>query len=124
MNVDELQRLAQQNTNKCIDWFKSNHMTANPSKFQSLIVGNNGNHITEFHINDNFKIDISNEVTLLGIQFDKQLKFDRHIDKICKKASMQLNATKRLARFIVSKEKVVFVNSFILCHFNYCPLIW
>ena len=46
------------------------------------------------------------------------------IDKICKKAALQLNAIKRLARFMGSKERQVIVNSFILCHFNYCPLIW
>ena len=56
VNADELYRLVQHNTNKCIDWFNSNHMTANPSKFQSLIVGNNDNHITEPSINDCFKI--------------------------------------------------------------------
>jgi hypothetical protein len=123
-NADELHRLVQLNTNKCIDWFNSNHMTANPSKFQSLIVGKNDNHIKEFRINNDFKINVSNEVTLLGIQIDDQLKFDSHIDKICKKAAMQLNAIKRLARFMGNKERQVIVNSFILCHFNYCPLIW
>ena len=37
---------------------------------------------------------------------------------------MQLNAIKRLAWFMGSKERRVTVNSFILCHFNYCPLVW
>ena len=37
---------------------------------------------------------------------------------------MQLNAIKRLAQFMGGKERRVIVNSFILCHFNYCPLIW
>ena len=99
-------------------------MTANPSQFQSLIVDNNDNHITEFSINDGFKINVSSEVTLLGIHIDEQLKFDLDIDKVCKKAVIQLNAIKRLARFMGSKERVVIVNSFILCHFNYCPLIF
>ena len=98
-------------------------MTANPSKFQSLIVGNNDNYITEFSINDGFKINVSSKVPLLGIQIDEQLKFDLHIDKVCKKAAIQLNAIKRLARFMGSKERMVIVYSFILCHFNYSALI-
>ena len=53
-NVDELHRLVQLNTTKCIDWFHSNHMTANPSKFQSLIVGNNENHVKAFQISNDF----------------------------------------------------------------------
>ena len=123
-NVDELHRLVQLNTTKCIDWFNSNHMTANPSKFQSLIVGNNENHVKAFQISNDFEINVSNEVTLLGIQIDEQLKFDSNIDKISKKAALQLNAIKRLARFIGNKERQVIVNSFILCHFTYCLLIW
>ena len=123
-NVDELHRLVQLNTTKCIDWFHSNHMTANPFKFQSLIFGNNENHVKAFQISNYFEINVSNEVTPLGIQIDEQLKFDSHIDKICKKGALQLNALKRLARFTGIKERQVIVNSFILCHFNYCPLIW
>ena len=84
----------------------------------------NDNHIKQFQINNDFKINVSNEVTLLGIQIDEQLRFDSHVDKICKKAAMQLNAIKRLAQFMGGKERRVIVNSFILCHFNNCPLIW
>ena len=87
-------------------------------------MGNHDNNITEFSINDGFKINVSSEVTLLGIQIDEQLKFGLHIDRVCKKDAIQPNAIKRLARFMGSKERVVIVNSFILCHFNYCPLIW
>ena len=54
-------------------------------KFQSLIVGNNDNQMTEFHINDGFRINVRSEVTLLGIQIDEQLKRDSLIGKVCKK---------------------------------------
>ena len=37
---------------------------------------------------------------------------------------MQLSCLKRLARYMDSKEKFTLINSFILCHFNYCPLVW
>ena len=93
-NVDELHRLVQLNTTKCIDWFNSYHMTANPPKFQSLIVGNNENHVKGFQISNDFEINVSNEVTLLGIQIDEQQKFDSHIDKICKKAALKLMQSK------------------------------
>ena len=99
-------------------------MTANPSKFQSLLVDNNDNHVKTFQISNDYEINVSNEVTLLGIQIEEQLKFDQHIDKICKESVLQLNAIKKLARVMGSKERQVIVNSFILCHFNHCPLIW
>ena len=93
-------------------------MTANPTTFQLLIVGSNDNHITELHINDGFKIGVSSEETLLGIQIDEQLKLDWHIDKVCKKAAIELNAIKRLAWFTGSKERVIKSISFL------GPKIW
>ena len=105
VNADELHRLVQHNTNKCIDWFYSNHMTVNPSKFQSLIVGNNENHITEFSINDGFKINVSSEVTLLGIQIDEQLKFDLHFDKVSEKAAIQLTQSKAYLNSWAAKKE-------------------
>ena len=99
VNADELHRLVQHNTNQ------SNHMTVNPSKFKSLIVGNNDNHITEFSINDGFKINVSSEVTLLGIQIDEQLKFDLHIDKVCKKAAIQLTQSKAYLNSWAAKKE-------------------
>ena len=58
-NAYKLHRLIQLNTNKCIDWFNSSHMTANTSKFQLFIVGKNDSNIKEFQINDEFKINVS-----------------------------------------------------------------
>ena len=86
-------------------------MTANRSKLQPPVVGKDDSNIKEFQVNNEFKINASNEVTLLGIHIDKQLKFDSHVDKLCKKAAIHLNAMKRPARFIGSKEREVNVNS-------------
>ena len=78
----------------------------------------------------NIKLKEARHITWEWPKLNKQLqhyntiKFDSRIDKICNKAAMHLNAIKRLARFMGSKEREVIMNSFILCHFNYCPLIW
>ena len=37
-NIKELNELVKINTIKCIEWFNHNHITANKSKFQSLVV--------------------------------------------------------------------------------------
>ena len=67
---------------------------------------------------------MSDTVTLPGVRIDNRLKFDSNIQKIGTKASLQLNCLKRLAKYMGSNEKFILINSFILCHFNYCPLIW
>ena len=123
-NTDELLQLVKINTKKCLDWFKSNEMIANPFKFQAITIGSKDKCINEFEIDQKFAIKIEKNVTLLGVQIDENLKFDAHIDKICQKAANQLNSLKRLARLMGDREKKIIMNSFILCQFNYCPLIW
>ncbi|MCP3922493.1 MAG: reverse transcriptase family protein [Desulfobacterales bacterium] len=123
-STDELLNLIKSNTKNCIKWFKENEMTANPSKFQAITIGSKDKNIDDFEIDTNFSIKVDNIVTLLGVELDKNLKFDSHIDKICKKAAKQLNSLKRIAKYMGDKEKKIIINSFILCHFNYCPLIW
>ena len=83
-NTDELLQLVTINTKKCLDWFKSNERIANPSKFQAITIGSQDKCINEFEIDQKFAIKIEKNVTLLGVQIDENLKFDAHIDKICK----------------------------------------
>ena len=72
-------------------------MTANKGKSQSLVVSKQHTNIEELVVNNEFKIKVSDTVTLFGVQIDNRLKFDSHIQKICTKASLQLNCLKRLA---------------------------
>ena len=63
-------------------------------------------------------------VVLLGVTIDSKLSFEKHISQLCQQASSQLNALKRLG-FCMDREICqVMVQSFILAHFNYCPLVW
>ena len=62
----------------------------------------------------------SNEIDLLGVTIDT----NSHITKICRKASRQLNAWKRLGFYIPLDTHKILANSFIISNFNYCPLVW
>ena len=79
-------------------------------------------HIAPFSLNVNGKIiPCSNEVKLLGITFDNQLNFKKHIEELCKKASYKLHALRRIRGYL-TVEKVL-VNAFIDNQFNHAPLI-
>ena len=61
---------------------------------------------------------------LRGITVDKNLKFDDHVNNLCKKACKKLNALSRIAAFMnVSKRRII-MKAFIESHFRYCPLVW
>ena len=121
-SIYELNELVKINSTKCIEWFNHNHMTANKSKFQSLVVSKQHSNIEEFVVKNEFKFRVSDTVTLLGVQIDNRLKFGSRIQKICTKASLHLTCLNRLARYMGSNEKFILINSLILCHFNYCRL--
>ena len=45
---------------------------------------------------------------LLGITFDCRLKFNKHIEDICQKASQKINALARLAPYMGTPQKTYY----------------
>ena len=68
------------------------------------------------------KIWESKSVKLLGITIDKELKFDKHIDKVCLKVNKKINVLSRMQSFLSAKKRKAIFNSFIESQFKYCPL--
>ena len=57
---------------------------------------------------DGLPIDSSKTEVLLGITIDHELKFDDYVNRLCKKASLKLNALARTAPFMnVSKKRII-----------------
>jgi hypothetical protein len=113
--------------NIAVNWFKYNHMKANPAKFQVIFLQPAWKKDvilpTYFDISDQ-NIEVSNDVKLLGINIDASLKFKNHIGILCKKAARQLNALKRIRVNLSEEERIKIFNTFILSNFNYCPTVW
>ena len=106
-----------------LDWFKINSMKANPGKFQFMVLG--VINIVHFTINVNGKIiPCSNEVKLLGVTIDNELKFKKHVEDLCKKASYKLHALRRIRGYLTVEKARILANAFIDSQFNYAPLIW
>ena len=73
---------------------------------------------------DGLPIDSSKPEVLLGITIDHQLKFDDHVNHLCKKASLKLYALACITSFMNVSKKRIIMKSFIESQFGYCPLIW
>ena len=100
-------------------------MIANPEKFQVILLRKNQTNASRETVNIKGELLKSKKtVQLLGIYLDCKLNFEQHISEICRKAASQLNALKRLKRFIAFNEKKILVQSFIFSNFDYCPLLW
>jgi hypothetical protein len=75
---------------------------------------------------DGNEILCENEVKLLGVTIDCQLKLNIHISEICKKkkASRQINVLKRIGKHLSKLGRLTIYHSYIMSNFNYCPVVW
>ena len=70
---------------------------------------------------DGLPIDSSKREVLLGITIDNELKFDDHVNRLCKKASLKLS---RIASFMNVSKKRIIMKSLIESQFGYYPQIF
>ena len=82
-------------------WFNNNLMKANSDKSHLIMSCAEATTV----VIDGLPIDSSKIEVLLGITTDHELKFDDHVNRLCKKASLKLNTLARIAPFMnVSKK--------------------
>ena len=87
-----------------IKWFKDNKMIVNKKKVSSQKekqVYMKNNKI------DNKVVKVTSLVKFLNVHIDVELKFNLHIDNICRSAVNQLNAFIMLRNFLVFEEKKI-----------------
>ena len=72
----------------------------------------------------NTAIKCSKSKKLLGIVLDNKLKFDKHVENICQKASKKLNALARVTNRMELPKRRILMNAFFKAQFNYCPAVW
>ena len=81
--------------------------------------------------NKSFRINVrginipcKNEVILLGITIGLELKFNKHIEDICKRASLKLHTLRRIRKYLRIEKARILANAVIESQFNYERLIW
>ena len=114
-------------------WLCTNGLCLNPDKSDSIILSTHQRlrtfpAIPAVKIAD-IDINISNEITSLGVIMDSKLTLDSHISAICKSCYYHLRSLRHIRRSLSQAIWVVhwfnwfsnITNSFefILCHINY-----
>ena len=106
-----------------IVWFDENDLQANPEKFQFTLFGKKKYEQLQISL-DTHILTPMQEIKILGVTFDRDLTFSSHITKMCKRASSQLNALKRISYYLDIDSRLAAYKSFIKCIFEYCPIVW
>ena len=88
----------EENSAMALTWFETNYMKLNSDRCHLLV---SGHHYEEMFVKiGNDIIWESKSVKLLGITINKELKFDKHVDKICSKANRKLSVLSRMGSFL------------------------
>ena len=120
---ERINSLLEQDFQLAAEWFYKNGMVLNPDKCHYMCLGSNVDGTEELN-SLSYKLNNSKEEKMLGIVIDRNLKFENHIDSICRKASQKLSALNRISPYLdINKRKIIY-NSMIKSQFSYCPLVW
>ena len=96
-------------TQKLFTWLANNKMKASHDKCHLLLSTQE-----RFSIQiANFTIKSSKVKRLLGINLDKNLKFDIHVQSICQKANGKLNAVAIITNYMELPKKRFLMNAFL-----------
>ena len=70
---------------------------------------------------ENKKIELNGEVVnntqvqkLLGVHTDYELKFDTHVETLCKKMGRKLHALARVIKYFSTKQPQILMRSFVM----------
>ena len=66
----------------------------------------------------------SNDVKLLEITIDRDLKFYKHVLKLCSKANQKLSAVSRMLKLFSIKKRGTLFKAFVQSQFKYCLIVW
>ena len=108
-------------------WLHHNQLVLNLNKTNAMLLRVSGKTNTDHNDIDlkygTYKIPIVNEVTLLGVVVDCNLKFDGHVSKICKKVNAKTFTLRRCFYLFNENFKSTLFKLFINTHFDYCSTI-
>ena len=100
--------------NSATTWFENNYMGENPDK------------VPEYHPEQKWNIctGLYNCIKLTMVTSDYKLKFDKHVSEMCTKASWQINALKRVSKYLDENCRIMIYKTFISSNLNYCLVSW
>ena len=105
-----------------IRWFEKNYMKLNTYKCRLIVSGYKHEQVLA-----NIGTDLiwkSYDVKLLGVTIERNLKFDKHVLKVCSKANQKLSALSRVTNLLSFNKRRTLFKAFVQSQFKYCPIVW
>ena len=127
-NVCDINRILQQSINEIKSWCDENQMLISSAKTKSMLVTTRQKHQREpLNLHLCLGQDVIEQVSkhrLLGVIVDDKLRWEPHIDKLCKTLATNVFLLSQLKRFIRTEYCKMFFNAHIKSHYEYVSTLW
>ena len=105
-NIDEVMFSLQESSKKLFKWFADNQMKTNEDKCHLIV---STNELTEIQIGV-LSIKYGGSEKLLGVNTDRKLNFDCHVNHLCNKPNKKLRALARVTPYMTVEKKKIVMN--------------
>ena len=109
-------------------WLLANKLSLNVTKTEFILIGSAhklNNLVTQPDLKINHKkIKQVCNATVLGVELDDKLSWNRHIDKVAKKVTSGIGAIRKIRDFVDRDTLISIYNALINPHFDYCSEVW
>ena len=118
----------QQGLDEVSNWCQHNSMALNPAKTESMVVTTRQRHqLKPLVLNLAFQSQNITQVSehkLLGVTVDKELKWEAHINNVCKKVSKNVFMLSKLKDYVDINIRQIYFNAHIRSHLDYASTVW
>ena len=109
----------------CInEWLLANKLSINVAKTEFILIGSArklNNIVTQPDLKINHeKIKQVYKATVLGVELDDKLSWNKHIDKVANKVTSGIGAIRKIRDFVNRDTLISIYNALINPHFDYC----
>ena len=106
-------------------WLKVNKLSLNITKTKFMLFYRPLKKVSIPYLEiDEVQIDCVDNFNFLGLTLDKNMNWNKHIQKISTKVSQKVGIINKLKSFLSVKILLLLYNSLILPHLHYCLLAW
>ena len=127
-NVESVQHSLQEGLNDVSKWCDQNRMVVHPGKTKSMVLASRQKHqLKPLILNLTLGTNITEQVRehrVLGITIDEELKWQPHIDNICKQVARNLFLLGQLRKYVDIDCRKLFFNAHLMAHINYASTVW
>ena len=109
-----------------MQWSEKRQLPFNTSKCNVMHIGNTnpGNKFTMERLPNDVMIETVTEENDLGVTFDNELKFSKHIAVCVNKANQRVGLLRRNFKYLDKKAFITVYKSIVLPVFKYCSTVW